>query len=325
MVLSVGALAADPVPVTVQRLGDLLIDSELRAPATVISANRALVTSEVSALIQDVPVDVGDTIRKGEVLVVLDDDNNRLMLTQAKARLAALKAQIAQARHRLDKAEELLEKNFVSDDELLARQTDLAVLEANVQEQDVFIRIQELALSRTTIKAPFDAAIVERQAQVGSYAMPGTVLMTIVQTDGREIDAEIDPRYAVALPAVSDIRFVSQGREWRVELARLSSVIDTDTRILRARLKFPGDPAPIGLTGELVWSEATGLLPVAQIVQRGSTLGVFIANSDSARFVPIPGAQEGRPATVDLPPDTLIVVRGQARLQDGDTLSISRE
>ncbi len=297
MVLSVGALAADPVPVTVQRLGDLLIDSELRAPATVISANRALVTSEVSALIQDVPVDVGDTIRKGEVLVVLDDDNNRLMLTQAKARLAALKAQIAQARHRLDKAEELLEKNFVSDDELLARQTDLAVLEANVQEQDVFVRIQELALSRTTIKAPFDAAIVERQAQVGSYAMPGTVLMTIVQTDGREIDAEIDPRYAVALPAVSDIRFVSQGREWRVELARLSSVIDTDTRILRARLKFPDDPAPIGLTGELVWSEATGLLPVAQIVQRGSTLGVFIANSDSARFVPIPGAQEGRPAT----------------------------
>jgi len=325
VVVSGAALAADSVPVTVQRLGDLLIDKELRAPATVISANRALVTSEVSALIQEVPVDVGDTISQGEPLVVLDENNNRLMLTQARARLAALKAQIAQAEHRLDKAEELLEKNFVSDDELLARQTDLAVLEANLQEQEVFIRIQQLALSRTTIRAPFDAAVVERQAQVGSYAMPGTVLMTIVQTDGREIDAEIDPRYAVALPAVSELRFVSQGREWRVELARLSSVIETDTRILRARLKFPGEAAPIGLTGELVWSEATGLLPVAQIVQRGSTLGVFIANSTSASFVPIPGAQEGRPAPVDLAPDTLIVVRGQARLQDGDALSISRE
>ena len=325
VLVSASALAADPVPVTVQRLGDLLVDSELRAPATVISANRALVTSEVSALIRDVPVDVGDMIRQGEVLVVLDDKNNRLMLTQAKARLAALRAQIAQATYRLDKAEELLEKSFISDDELLARQTDLAVLEANLQEQGVLIRIQELALSRTTIRAPFDASIVERQAQVGSYAMPGTVLMTIVQTDGREIDAEIDPRYAVALPAVSNLRFVSQGREWQVELARLSSVIETDTRILRARFKFPGDPAPIGLTGELVWSEATGLLPVAQIVQRGTTLGVFIANSSTAKFVQIPGAQEGRPAPVDLPPDTLVVVRGQARLQDGDALSISRE
>ena len=325
VLVSVGALAADPVPVTVQRLGDLLIDNQLRAPATVISANRALVTSEVSALIKEVPVDVGDEIRQGEALVVLDDKNNRLMLTQAKARLTALRAQLAQAKHRLDKAEELLEKSFISDDELLARQTDLAVLEANIQEQGVLIRIQELALSRTTIRAPFDASIVERQAQVGSYAMPGTVLMTIVQTDGREIDAEIDPRYAVALPTVSDLRFVSQGREWQVALARLSSVIETDTRILRARLKFPGDPAPIGLTGELVWSEATGLLPVAQIVQRGTTLGVFIASSSTATFVRIPGAQEGRPAPVDLPADTLIVVRGQARLQDGDGLSISRE
>ena len=325
VLLSASAIAADAVPVTVQRLGNLLIDKQLRAPATVISPNRALVTSEVSALIQRVPVDVGDTIREGEPLVVLDDDNNRLMLTQAKARLAALQAQIAQARYRLGKAEELLEKNFVSDDELLARQTDLAVLEANLNEQEVVIRIQELALSRTTIKAPFDAAIVERQAQVGSYAMPGTVLMTIVQTDGREIDAEIDPRYAVQLPAASGLKFVSQGREWNVELARLSSVIETDTRILRARLKFPGDPAPIGLTGELVWNEATGLVPVSLIVQRGEELGVFVSNSNMAHFVAIADAQEGRPAKLDLPPDTKIVISGHVRLQDGDSLQIAQE
>jgi RND family efflux transporter MFP subunit len=323
--LTGNAIAAEPISVTVQRLGDLLVDHELRAPATVISANRALVTSEVSALIKEVPVDVGDTVQRGDTLVVLDDDNNRLMLSQAKARMAALRAQIAQARHRLDKAEELLEKNFVSDDELLARQTDLAVLEANLQEQEVLIRIQDLALSRTMIKSPFDAAVVERQAQVGSYAMPGTALMTIVQTDGREIDAEIDPRYAVALPAVSDLRFVSQGNEWKVELSRLSSVIETNTRILRARFKFSDQAAPIGLTGELVWNEATGLVPVAQIVQRGSSLGVFVANSNTAKFIAIPGAQEGRPAPVNLSPDTLIVVRGQARLQDGDSLSTSRE
>ncbi len=66
-------------------------------------------------------------------------------------------------------------------------------------------------------------------------------------------------------------------------------------------------------------------MPVAKIVQRGTVLGVFVANSDTVRFVPIPGAQEGRPALVDLSPDTLIVVRGQARLQDGDAVSISQE
>ena len=323
--VTVHTFAADTIPVTVRRLDDLLIHKKLRAPATVISVNRAVVKSEVTALIKDVPVDVGDTVRKGKTLVILDSDNNRLMLAQSEARLAALKAQIAQAKYRLDKAQELLEKDFISDDELLARETDLAVLEANHQEQKVLVSIQELALSRTNIKAPFDATVVDRQAQIGSYAMPGTALMTIVQTDEREIDVEIDPRYAVQLPTISDLFFISQGRKWPVKFSRLSNVIETNTRILRARFTFANESAPIGLTGELVWNDASDLMPVAQIIQRGTSLGVFVVNSNKAHFVPLPGAQEGRPVLIDLSPDTLIVVRGQARLQDGDSVSISHK
>jgi RND family efflux transporter MFP subunit len=323
--VTVHAFAADTMPVTVQRLGDLLIHKELRAPATVISANRAVIKSEITALIKDVPVDVGHTVRKGKTLVILDSNNNRLMLAQSEASLAALKAQIVQAKYRFDKAQKLLEKNFISDDEFLERKTDLAVLEANHEEQKIFVSIQALALSRTNIKAPFDAAVVDRQAQIGSYAMPGTALMTIVQTDEREIDVEIDPRYAVQLPTVSDLLFISQGRKWPVEFSRLSNVIETNTRILRARFKFASEPAPIGLTGELVWNEASGLMPVTQIIQRGTSLGVFVVNSNKANFIPLPGAQEGRPAFINLSPDTLIVVRGQARLQDGDSVSISHK
>ncbi|MDH5500513.1 MAG: hypothetical protein OEY72_05350, partial [Gammaproteobacteria bacterium] len=47
------ASAADPIPVSVQRLSEVLVDREVRAPASVISANRAIVTSEVSALIKE--------------------------------------------------------------------------------------------------------------------------------------------------------------------------------------------------------------------------------------------------------------------------------
>jgi len=323
--VTVHAFSADTMPVTVQRLGDLLIHKELRAPATVISANRAVIKSEITALIKDIPVDVGHTVREGKTLVILNSDNNRLMLEQSEASLAALRAQIVQAKYRLDKAQKLLEKNFISDDKFLERKTDLAVLEANHQKEKVLVSIQALALSRTNIKAPFDAEVVHRQAQIGSYAMPGTALMTIVQTDEREIDVEIDPRYAMQLPTVSDLLFISQGEKWPVEFSRLSNVIETNTRILRARFKFASEPAPIGLTGELLWNEASGLIPVTHIIQRGTSLGVFVVNSNKANFIPLPGAQEGRPGFINLSPDTLIVVRGQARLQDGDSVSISHK
>ena len=319
---AVAVSAADPVAVSVQPLGDLLIDRELRAPASVVSANRAVVTAEVSALIKEVAADVGAAVRKGDPLIRLDDDNARLALAHARASLAALDAQIDQAKQRLLKAEELLEKSFVSDDELTSRRTDLAVVEANRNAQLVAIMQAELTLSRTRINAPYDATVVERQAQVGGFAMPGSPLITIVQTDRREIDAEIDPQHAKGLASVSELRFVSQGQSWPVALVRLSDVIETSTRKLRGRFVFSGDAAPVGASGELVWRESQGLVPVTLIVQRGTEFGVFVVNDSRAQFVAIPGAQEGRPAALDLSRGTMVVSRGHILLQDGDALQI---
>ena len=317
--------AADPIPVAVERLGDLLVDRELRAPGVVISANRAVVTSQVSALISEVAKDVGDQVSKGELLIRLDDANARNSLAQAQALLAAIDAQIVEGKSRVVKAEELLERDFISDEELIARQSNLAVLQANRQGQQVAVGVAQLELERTRIKAPFNAAVVARQAQVGSYAQTGTPLITLVQTDDIEIDVELDPRYSVYIPQASDLRFSSQGKEWPVKLVRLSNVIDIASRIVHARFEFVEDSAPVGTSGQLVWNESSGLVPVAFVIQRGDQFGVFVAENDQARFVAIPDAQEGRPAPISLPADTLIVSRGHVRLQDGDALQIDRE
>lgn len=314
---------AQSVPVSVEPLGDLRVERELRAAASVLSANRALITSEETALIESIQVDVGATVKKGDVLVRLDNDNATLALAQARAVLAAVDAQIDQAEWRLAKSEDLLKKSFVSDDELVGRKTDVAVLQANRQGQLVAIQAAELSLARTLIRAPFDATVVQRQAQVGSFAQPGTRLMTLVQSDAREVDAELDPRYVLDLPTVTNIRYVSLGREFPVELLRLSDVVETDTRKLRARFSFNDKQAPIGSSGEIAWVEVMGVVPVTLIIQRGTRFGVFTVRNDKAVFVEIPGAQEGRPAALDLPDDTLIVTRGHVRLQDGDELLIS--
>lgn len=320
-----GLAMADAVPVTVQRLDELLLDRELRAPAIVVAANRAIVTSEVTALIARVAADVGAEVSRGQLLVQLDDDNARLALAQARASLAALDAKIVEAKWRLARAEELLDRDFISDDELVGRRAALEALQAEREGQLVAIEIAALALERTRIRASFDGVVTARQAQVGSLAAPGTPLLTLVQSGGREVDAELDPRYAGHIPQAIALRFVSRGREWPIRLARLSSVIETDTRRLRGRFEFLGDAAAIGSSGEVAWTEPARMVPVALIVQRGNEFGVFVVRDATAVFVAIPSAQEGRPAPLELPADTLIVSRGHARLQHGDALQISRE
>jgi RND family efflux transporter MFP subunit len=318
-------LGQDAVPVIVQPLDEILVEREIRAPATVLPRNEAVVTSQLTALIDDVAADVAENVARGALLVRLDDADARLALAQAEADLAALEAQIAEAGQRLTRAEELLEKNFISDDELDNRRTAVTVLEANRQRQQVAIDRAMLDVARTEIRAPYDAVVVARQGQVGSLATPGSPLLTIVQLTAREVDAEVDPEDATSLRAADELRFESQGQSWAVVLARLSGVIETNTRKLRARFRFADEVAPIGRTGHVVWVAALAQVPVNLIVQRGDALGVFTVQDGRARFVPLPDAQEGRPATADLPAGTAIVTRGHVRLQDGDPLLITRE
>lgn len=317
--------AQSATAVTARPVQELVVDSERRAPAIVVSANRAAITSEVTAIIKAVHRDVGADVAKGELLIELDAANARNSLAQAKASLSAIDAQIVEARSRLAKAEDLLEKNFISDEELISRRANLTVLEANRSGALAAIQQAEQDFARTRITAPFDAAIVARQAQVGSFAQPGSPLVTLVQTDQREVDVELDPRYAGNVPTVSNLKYVSQGREWQVAVLRVSSVIDVSTRVVRARFSFVDDAAPIGSSGQLVWIETSGRLPVDLVVQRDGQLGVFVADNNKAKFVALPNAQAGRPVDVNLPDGTLVVSRGQGRLQDGDALQVTVE
>ncbi|MGB5346101.1 MAG: efflux RND transporter periplasmic adaptor subunit [Woeseia sp.] len=323
LLLCSGALFAQ-VPVTVAPLASQLIELDVRAPATVVAANRAVVAAQVTALVSEVLADVGATVKKGDVLIRLDDADTRLALRSAEAQLSALDAQIDQAEQQLKRGEELIASSYISDDELLVRRTNVAVLKANRDAQKLAVNSAQLALSRTRIVAPFNAAVVARQAQVGSLAQPGTALATLVQIDQREVDAELDPRYVADLVSAALLRFESQGQSFPLALARLSPVIDTESRTNRGRFRFTGSAAPVGASGEIVWRDAAGLLPVPLIVQRDGKLGVFTVDGQRAKFLALPGAQEGRPARTSLPPDTVLIVRGQSRLQDGDELSITR-
>lgn len=321
----VPCIASAEIPVTVRELGEVLVAREYRAPASVLAANRAVITSQVTGLIESITIDVGDDVEQGQLLVKLDQADTRLAVAQAEAALAALDARLLDARQRLRRAEDLLERSFVSEDELDVLRTEVSVIEANRAQQLVAIRDARLALARTEVRAPFDAAVVERQGQVGNLATPGTPLLTLVQTADREVDAELDPRHAGQLESAADLRFVSDGKEWPLEIARLSSVIEIDTRKIRGRFRFAAESARIGSTGEVVWSEGSSLVPVSLIVQRDNELGIFSVSDGRARFLAIPTAQEGRPADVNLPVGTPIVTGGHVRLQDGDAVQITRE
>ncbi|MEM9301317.1 MAG: efflux RND transporter periplasmic adaptor subunit [Pseudomonadota bacterium] len=326
VVLTASAPAQDnPVrPVTVESLGELLVDQRFTAPASVVPANRSALAAEVAARVQAVAHDVGARVSAGDLLVALDDTDYRLAVDGAQASLRAADARIRQAELRLERAQSLSGDGYISDDDLLARQTELDVLLAEKATATVQLSQARESLARTTIEAPFDGTIVSRSAQVGGYVVPGSPLLTIVEDEALEIEAEIAPEQAEFLASSPQIELHVRNRVAAVELLRLSRVIDAQTRVQTARLGFIFDPMPAGATGTLEWLGARGQLPAGLVVRRGDRYGVFVAENGVAKFVELPNAQEGRPVAVGLGDDTQLVVGGADRLQDGDRVEIAR-
>ncbi len=322
--MPVSAWAQAGISVRTQPLSEVLVDFERRAPAEVRALNDSSISAEVSAVVLSVHADVGQSVAKGDLLLELNPTDYQLNLKQAKANLASSQARLSQAKAKLNRAKTLGDKQYISADELLERETDVMVFNAQIQANEVAVSIAQRNLDKCSLRAPFDGVVGKRMAQVGSFVRNGDPLIGVTQVDQFELDAKIPDSQANEVRNTDMMRFESRGQSWPVELLRLSPVIESEGRTRQARFAFVTDAPSVGRSGELVWMVGKGMLPSNLISRRDGALGVFLIDAGKARFEPLPGAQEGRPARVRLPGSSLVITMGRERLQDGATVSVQQ-
>lgn len=315
--------AQETTSVRVQKLSGLLSPIIFTAPAEVISANRSRLSARIEARIERMLVAVGDKVRSGQPLVSLDCADYELARRQTEAALQSARAQLKRAGQQLARSESLAHDTLLSKDLLEQRQTEEEAAEADTRRARVALEQAELAVERCRIDSPFDGVVTERIAARGELARPGTPLLEIVDLESVEVAAQVFPAEQVHLDASPRVFFRFLDEEYPLRIDRSVPVIDPVTRNLEVRLTFAGRRAPVGASGRLIWHGGNPGIPAGLMVQRNEQLGIFIARGDRAVFHPLPDAEEGRPAMVDLPLETLIVTDGRQGLRDGDTLNIS--
>lgn len=296
-------------------LREIALYPERSAQAQVVSLNTTRMTAEIAAPIQALPVEPGQVIRHGAVVARLDCRDHELAARQAEARLQASEARVRLAAVQLERAQHLVGQNFISRDQLDARQAEHDAARAAVAVDRAALETARRQVDKCVVRAPFPAIVGERLGQVGEMAAPGTPLVSLIDTSRIEVRAEVQVADTASLSAARELRFSLDGAAHPLRLIRLSPAIDPATRLQQARLRFTARPAPVGASGRLVWRDPAPHLPPELLVRRGGRLGVFVDGGGNPRFHPLPAAQEGRPARADgLAPDSRIVVRGQGAL-----------
>ncbi len=321
--------AESAVHVKAASLRSLWIEPEIFAVAQTVSLNDSRLSVELDARVVDIPVQVGDVVETGQVLVRLECRDAELTLAKFKAQLAHIQARLTFAEQQLQRATALEKQRTLAREAAEERQAQAETLRAERDQQQFEIELAQRRVTKCVLYAPFRAVIRERLVGVGEYVLPGTAVMRVIDLDRVEVAAEVG---ALDLERLRNtpgpLTFQAGLQRYPVRIRTIVPVMDTITRTRPVRLQFIHDRALPGTAGRLVWRQPS-MIPADLVVRRGDQLGIFTVMGASneeptgdavhqARFYPLADAQEGRPAFVDLPPDTQVVTEGRFNLNNGD-------
>lgn len=137
------------------------------APAVLHWSQRVELSTPVSGVVQTVQANVGDRVKKGQVLVTLDAVAFQASVAEAQAAMMRVKEEEIDAKRNLDRVQELYNRTVISTSELEQAQTRHARAKAGLNEAQARLTRTQKSLGDATLRAPFDALVLARQVEPG--------------------------------------------------------------------------------------------------------------------------------------------------------------
>lgn len=203
-------------------------------------------SAEVSGRIEQVSslFESGQVIKKGTVIASIDDTSYRQALTQAQADVEQAKLNLLEEQRQGEQAKSEWERSGLTgepDSPLVLRTPQLAQVTAALDNAQLALKTAQQNLDRTQVKAPFDALVVSRDIQPGSYVQTGTQVATLYSVDEIEIDIPLSEAQWRNLPSFDNAELAqtqwpvlvesSDGaHQWQGYVGRIEQHLSSQTR-----------------------------------------------------------------------------------------------
>jgi macrolide-specific efflux system membrane fusion protein len=246
MYLAPSEARVEPATLKVTR-GD--ITETVLATGALEASSVTSIGAQVSGTIQNIPVKLGDAVKKGDLIAQIDSTNQQNAVAQSQAALAnheahhqSKQADLTGAQAALDRATTLSGQKLISTADLMAAQSTLAAakaavasLNAQINQANLAVDDAKLALSRTTITSPVDGTVVAVLVTEGATVNANQTSPTIVKV------ANLDTMVIKAQISEADVTKVAPGQK-----ATFTILGDPNTRIPATLTSI--EPAPDAIT-----------------------------------------------------------------------------
>ena len=245
---------------------------------TLRARREATVRAEVAGTVLAVLAEPGAPVRRGQVLVRIDDGPVRDQVAAARYAARAADDALQLTRRELGRTEGLASAGSLAARDLDRAQSQVASQEAMAADAKARLVVAEQQLDRTAPRAPFDGLLADRPVNAGDVVAPGTPLFTVVFPGDMRLEAAVPADYLsrarVGTPV--DFRVVGDGdRTFRGRIEQVNPVVDPATGQIRIYVTIPGEGGPLlaGLfaRGRLVTDQVEALAVPAGAVDETVT------------------------------------------------------
>lgn len=253
---------------------------------------RADLRAEVSAVVLQVLKENGDTVRRGDALVRLDETAIRDAVSSAEASLNNAKLALDQAQRQVTRQKTLRDSGMTS-----AQALDDAEVRRNAAQSEVSAAQTRLVqarqqLSRTVVRAPFDGIVGDRKVSAGDTAAPGKELLKVIDPTSMRFEGRVPADRIGLVKAGQAVSFRINGygnQEFRGVIRRVDPLANEVTRQVEVLVDFTPkgqQPKVAGLYGEgRVEAESSNalMLPEQSIVRAGDNVYVWQLNGQALK------------------------------------------
>ena len=259
------------------------VDTAVSADAVVEAVRQSTVASQISGRIIDLPFDVGDTVRKGQVIARIDERAAAQALVGAEAQANAAEAALGNARAVYERSRSLFAQGFISQSALDKAQADFRAAESQMKATLAGTGQAQTERSLATIAAPYGGVVSARHVQLGEMATPGKAIMTGFDPTSLRVVATVASVQVGAIQSAGRVRVeVPAAQRW-IE-ARSFSVLpaaDPRTHVTQIRVELPEDvkgvfPGMFARAHFSVGRDARLMIPREAIVRRSELTAVYV-------------------------------------------------
>jgi len=288
--------------------------------------------AEIGGLrIADVLVNVGDAVRKGQVLARFATDLVQGDVAQARAALRQAQAAVAEAQANAARAQALSGSGAMSAQQIPQYATAEQSAAASVAAAEAALGTQLLRLKHTEVLAPDGGIISSRTATVGAVVNVGAELFRMVRQGRLEWRAEVNASDLARLRAGTQALITTtSGAQVRGRVRTLGPTVDVNTRNALVYVDVPGQAglrAGLYASGEFLLGDKQALsVPLSAVVVRDGFPSVFeLQGNDHVVLRRVRTGQrvgERIEVTEGLADHARIVERGGTFLNDGDLVQV---